>query len=53
MENAPTFNPKSCFKIPKPELQIREIPDPEKPIGDPASFYGYHIPSNFVPMFGS
>ena len=24
-----------CFQIPNPELQIREIPDPEKPIGDP------------------
>ena len=35
-----TFNPESrpVFKIPNLELQIREIPDPEKPIGD-------HIPS--------
>ena len=24
-----------CFNIPNPELQIREIPDPEKRIGDP------------------
>ena len=24
-----------CFNIPNAELQIREIPDPEKRIGDP------------------
>ena len=24
-----------CFKIMIPELQIREIPNPEKPTGDP------------------
>ena len=24
-----------CFNIPNPELQIREIADPEKRIGDP------------------
>ena len=24
-----------CFNIPNPELQIREIPDPGKRIGDP------------------
>ena len=27
-----------CFKIPNPEIQIREIPDPEKPIEDPLPF---------------
>ena len=29
------ISPRFCFQIPNPELQIREIPDPEKPIGDP------------------
>ena len=28
--------PRFCFIIPNPEPQIREIPDPEKPIGDPS-----------------
>ena len=35
-----TFNsrisPPFCFEIPNPSLQGREIPDPEKPIGDSA-----------------
>ena len=35
-----TFNsrilPPFCFEIPNPSLQVREIPDPEKPIGDSA-----------------
>ena len=35
-----TFNsrisPPFCFEIPNPNLQVREIPDPEKPIGDSA-----------------
>ena len=26
--------PQFCFKIPSPELQTREIQDPEKPVGD-------------------
>ena len=36
------------LSIPNPELQIREIPDPEKPIGDPT------IPGSRVdtPLFG-
>ena len=29
------FLPRFCFKIPNPEFQLREIPDPKKPIGDP------------------
>ena len=29
------ISPRFRFKISNPELQIREIPDPEKPIGDP------------------
>ena len=35
-----TFNsrisPPFCFEIPNPSLQVREIPEPEKPIGDSA-----------------
>ena len=37
MINDPTsraYSPTFCFKIPNPELQLREILDPEKPIGD-------------------
>ena len=37
LTRAHTFNPELpgfCFKIPNPELQIREIPDSEKPTGD-------------------
>ena len=29
------ISPGFCFKIPNPEIQIREIPDPEQPIEDP------------------
>ena len=29
------ISPRFCFQVPNPELQIREIPHPEKPIGDP------------------
>ena len=29
------ISPRFCFQIPNPELQIKEIPDPQKPIGDP------------------
>ena len=29
------ISPRFCFQIPNPEVQIREIPDPEKPVGDP------------------
>ena len=29
------ISPWFCFKIPNPELQIRVIPYPEKPLGDP------------------
>ena len=29
------ISPRFCFQIPNPELQIREISDPGKPIGDP------------------
>ena len=33
--NGPSLiSPPFCFKIPNPDLQIREIPDPEKPTGD-------------------
>ena len=32
------ISPGFCFKIPNPEIQIREIPDPEKPIEDPLPF---------------
>ena len=28
-------SPRFCFQIPNPELQMREISDPEKPTGDP------------------
>ena len=28
-----------CFEIPNPDLQLRQIQDPEKPIGDP--IYGF------------
>ena len=30
-----------CFQIPNPELQLREIQDPEKPIGDPLNWLNY------------
>lgn len=29
------ISPPFCLRIPNPELQITEIPDPEKPVGDP------------------
>ena len=29
------ISPQFCLKIPNPELQIMEIPDPEKTVGDP------------------
>ena len=29
------ISPPFCIKIPNPELQLREIPDPVKPIGEP------------------
>ena len=32
------ISPGFCFKIPNPEIQITEIPDPEKPIEDPLPF---------------
>ena len=37
----PRNSPRFCFQIPNPELQIREIPDPEKPIVDPPGVLSY------------
>ena len=43
--------PRFWFKIPNPEPQIREIPDPEKPIGDDRLSYGLrHKVVEFVLM---